>query len=379
MWVFASSGARRCLQSYHPFNEDLMTHNPTLSANALLRRRFVGLGVAGVLATGLPLPFITRIARARASSEPVTEARLQQLVADAHKRFASVTDGKNADYIPYLATVPSTLFGIAMVTPDGKVIEAGDTNYAFAIESIAKVFTLSLVMSESGPNVVKQKLGANATGLPFNSVIALELHKGNPLSPLVNAGAMATVSLVKAGSSNERWQKIAANMDGYADAELSLNQAVFKSESDTNQHNRAIAYLLQSAGFMYSDPMEACDVYTRECSVGITPKNLAIMAGTLANGGVNPLSKKRLLDQAYVPKILAEMAVEGLYDTSGAWQYDVGLPAKSGVGGGIMAISPGNWAIAAFSPPLDGAGNSVRSQLAIAWIADQLKANIYAG
>jgi glutaminase len=130
---------------------------------------------------------------------------------------------------------------------------------------------------------------------------------------------------------------------------------------------------------MYSDPMEACDVYTRECSVGITPKNLAIMAGTLANGGVNPLSNKRLLDQAYVPKILAEMAVEGLYDTSGAWQYDVGLPAKSGVGGGIMAISPGNWAIAAFSPPLDGAGNSVRSQLAIAWIADQLRANIYAG
>jgi glutaminase len=356
-----------------------MTHNTALSAKALLRRRFVGLGAAGVLAAGLPLPFITRVARARASSEPVTEARLQQLVADAHKRFASVTDGKNADYIPYLATVPSTLFGVAMVTPDGKVIEAGDTNYAFAIESIAKVFTLSLVMSESGPDVVKQKLGANATGLPFNSVIALELHKGNPLSPLVNAGAMATVSLVKAGSANERWQKIAANMDGFADAELSLNQAVFKSESDTNQHNRAIAYLLQSAGFMYSDPMEACDVYTRECSVGVTPKNLAIMAGTLANGGVNPLSKKRLLDQAYVPKILAEMAVEGLYDTSGAWQYDVGLPAKSGVGGGIMAISPGNWAIAAFSPPLDGAGNSVRSQLAIAWIAEQLKANIYAG
>jgi glutaminase len=356
-----------------------MTHNTTHSPNALLRRRFVGLGAAGVLAAALPLPFITRVARARASAEPVTEARLQQLVADAHKRFASVTDGKNADYIPYLATVPSALFGIAMVTPDGKLIEAGDTNYAFAIESIAKVFTLSLVMSESGPDVVKQKLGANATGLPFNSVIALELHKGNPLSPLVNAGAMATVSLVKAGSANERWQKIAANMDKFADAELSLNQAVFKSESDTNQHNRAIAYLLQSADFMYSDPMEACDVYTRECSVGITPKNLAIMAGTLANGGVNPLSKKRLLDQAYVPKILAEMAVEGLYDTSGAWQYDVGLPAKSGVGGGIMAISPGNWAIAAFSPPLDGAGNSVRSQLAIAWIADQLKANIYAG
>jgi glutaminase len=129
---------------------------------------------------------------------------------------------------------------------------------------------------------------------------------------------------------------------------------------------------------MYSDPMGACDVYTKECSIGITPRNLAVMAGTLANGGVNPLSKKRLLNRAYVPKILAEMAIEGLYDTSGPWQYDVGLPAKSGVGGGIMAVSPGNWAIAAFSPPLDAAGNSVRAQRAIAWIADQLKANIYA-
>ena len=348
------------------------------SVNALSRRRFVGLGAAGILAAGLPLPFLTRGALARASAEPSTEAQLKQLVEEAHKRFASVTDGKNADYIPYLATVPSTLFGIAMVTTDGKVIEAGDTNYAFAIESIAKVFTLSLVMSESGPDVVKQKLGANATGLPFNSVMALELHKDNPLSPLVNAGAMATVSLVKAANATERWQKIAANMDAFADAELSLNQAVFKSESDTNQHNRAIAYLLQSGGFMYSDPMEACDVYTKECSVGITPRNLAVMAGALANGGVNPLSKKRLLNQAYVPKILAEMAIEGLYDTSGTWQYDVGLPAKSGVGGGIMAVSPGNWAIAAFSPPLDAAGNSVRAQQAIAWIAGQLDANIYA-
>jgi glutaminase len=187
-----------------------MIRSPKPSVNAPSRRRFVGLGADGVLAAGMPLPFMARSAWARASAEPTTEAQLKQLVEDAHKRFASVTDGKNADYIPYLATVPSTLFGIAMVTADGKVIEAGDTNYAFAIESIAKVFTLSLVMSESGPDVCEQKLGANATGLPFNSVMALELHKDNPLSPLVNAGAMATVSLVKAANATERW-KIAAN------------------------------------------------------------------------------------------------------------------------------------------------------------------------
>jgi glutaminase len=346
--------------------------NGSARSVTLLRRRFLGIGTAAATA------FSVRAAQARTSAEPVDQQHLQQLVDEAHRRFASVADGKNADYIPYLAGVPSQLFGIAMVTPDGKMVEAGDTNYGFAIESIAKVFTLALVMNEFGPDTVRQKLGVSATGMPFNSVMALELHKGNPLSPLVNAGAMATVSLVQAGSPDERWQKISANLDAFANAQLPLNADVFKSEADTNQHNRAIAYLLESAGYMYSDPMQACDIYTRECSVSITAKNLAVMAGTLANGGVNPVSGKRLLAANDVPKVLAEMAVEGLYDTSGAWQYDVGLPAKSGVGGGIMAISPGNWSIAAFSPPLDEAGNSVRSQLAIAWIANQLKANLYA-
>jgi glutaminase len=355
-----------------------MTLDTASETNGFLaRRRFVSVGAAGILAGAAPLKFGTLAAEARTPPQPVDEHRLQQLVDEAHTRFGSVTNGKNADYIPYLAGVPSSLFGIAMATPDGKVIEAGDTTYAFAIESIAKVFTLALVLNQSGPDIVKQKLGTNATGMPFNSVMALELHKGNPLSPLVNAGAIATVSLVKADTADERWQRITDNMSNYANVKLPLNQDVYKSEAETNQHNRAIAYLLQSAGFMYSDPMEACDVYTKECSIAITPRNLAIMAGTLANGGVNPVSQKRLLEKSYVPKVLAEMAVAGLYDTSGSWQYDVGLPAKSGVGGGIMAISPGNWSIAAFSPPLDEAGNSVRAQLAIAWIASQLNANVY--
>ncbi len=355
--------------------ETVSGNRPTLGSNTVMRRRFIALGAAGILPMGLAS---LSSVQAKTAPAPIDERRLKQLVDEAHTRFASVNEGKNADYIPYLATVPSNLFGIVIVTASGKVIEAGDTNYAFAIESIAKVFTLALVMSESGPDIVKQKLGTNATGLPFNSVLALELHKGNPLSPLVNAGAIATVSLVKAANADERWRKISENMNHFANAELPLNQEVYKSEADTNQHNRAIAYLLQSANYMYSDPMEACDVYTRECSVGVTAKNLGGMAGTLANGGINPVSGQRLLEPTYVPKILAEMAMEGLYDTSGTWQYDVGIPAKSGVGGGIMAVSPGNWAVVAFSPPLDEAGNSVRAQRAIAWIADQLKANVYA-
>src|ERR1700733_12148109 len=312
-----------------------MTLDTSSETNRILtRRRFVSVGAAGILAGAAPLKFGMLAAEARTPPQPVDEHRLHQLVDEAHTRFASVTNGKNADYIPYLAGVPSSLFGIAMATRDGKVIEAGDTTYAFAIESIAKVFTLALVLNESGPDIVKQKLGTNATGMPFNSVMALELHKGNPLSPLVNAGAIATVSLVKADTADERWQRITDNMSNYANVKLPLNQDVYKSEAETNQHNRAIAYLLQSAGFMYSDPMEACDVYTKECSIAITPRNLAIMAGTLANGGVSPVSQKRLLEKSYVPKVLAEMAVAGLYDTSGSWQYDVGLPAKSGVGGG---------------------------------------------
>jgi glutaminase len=342
------------------------------------RRSLLQIGAAGILSAGLWPTLSDRRAEARQALPTLDTARLQSLVDSAHAQFASAPGGKNADYIPYLATVPSQLFGIAISTPDGRVIEAGDTNYAFAIESISKVFTLALVMNELGPVAVEQKLGTNATGLPFNSVIALELHRDFPENPLVNAGAMATVSLVKAGSAAERWQRISENMNRFAAAKLPLNEEVYKSESDTNQHNRAIAYLLQNAGYMYSDPTEACDVYTRQCSVGVTTKQLSVMAGTLANDGINPISKERLLESSYVRKVLAEMAVAGLYDTSGQWQYNVGLPAKSGVGGGIMAVSPGNFAIAAFSPPLDEAGNSVRAQLAITWFADQLGANVYA-
>jgi glutaminase len=355
-----------------------MVNNDKVESQHVSRRHLLGMGAAGMISGGFLSVLDTVPAQARENLPAFDTSQLQSLVNAAHARFITVTDGKNADYIPYLATVSPKLFGIAIVTPDGSVIEAGDTSYAFAIESISKVFTLALVMGEIGPDAVAQKLGTNSTGLPFNSVIALELHKDNPISPLVNAGAMATVSLVSASSPDERWKKISDNMNDFATTSLNLNQEVYKSETDTNQHNRAIAYLLQSAGYMYSDPMSACDIYTRQCSIGVTTKELAMMAGTLANNGINPFSKQKLLESSYVPKLLAEMAVEGLYDTSGQWQYDVGLPAKSGVGGGIMAVSPGNFAIVAFSPPLDKAGNSVRAQQAISWIAAQLDANMYA-
>jgi glutaminase len=337
----------------------------------LRRRRFL----QATSALGL----VPLAARARVCASPPTADRIGQAVREAHDRFAGLTDGKNADYIPYLAGIPPSLFGVAASAPDGTVKEAGDVGYALAIESIAKVFTMALVLQESGPEVVQQKLGADATGLPFNSVMAVELNHGKPVSPLVNAGAMATVSLVQASSPDERWNKIIGAMSKFAGRTLTVNDAVYKSESETNEHNRGIALLLKSYGYMYSDPLEACDLYTRECSIGVTAHDLAMMAGTLANGGVNPATKEKVIDAALVPRVLSEMAMEGLYDTTGDWMYTVGLPAKSGVGGGLIAVAPGTLGIAAFSPPLDAAGNSVRAQKATQHVAEALGLNIYAG
>jgi glutaminase len=308
---------------------------------------------------------------------PVDPEVLRGAVADAHARFAALAGGANASYIPYLAGVPAKLAGLAVVTTDGQVVKAGDADYLFAVESISKVFTLALALEDVGAEALRAKVGANPTGLPFNSVMALELHHGKPLSPLVNAGAMATVSLVKATDAENRWSRILDMQSRLAAREIRLSDEVNRSEQTTNFHNRAIAWLLYSAGTMYCDPMEACDVYTRQCSTLISAVDLATMGATLAAGGVNPVTGQRVLAAANVPRILAEMSMEGLYERSGDWAYTVGLPGKSGVGGGILAVVPGVMAIAGFSPPLDDAGNSVRGQAMVAAVAQALGLNLY--
>ena len=299
-------------------------------------------------------------------------------IDEAHRRFAGLQDGKNADYIPALANVPSGLFALVAMTSSGDTVEAGDARHVFAIESISKVFSLALVLDEIGPAALQQKIGSNPTGEPFSSVQALLLHGGKPLNPFVNAGAIATVSLVKASTAQERWEKILATMNAFAGRPLSVMDDVYRSEAATNQHNRAIAWLMDSAHTMYSDPMEATDVYTRQCSVGITCLDLAAMGATLAASGVNPLTGERAVKAENVPKILAEMTVSGLYDNTGGWDYDVGLPGKSGVGGGLVAVVPGYMAIAAFSPPLDTFGNCVRGQRAIQYLSQQLNLSMFA-
>ncbi|EAZ0461225.1 glutaminase [Salmonella enterica] len=299
------------------------------------------------------------------------------LIEQAHQKFKSNHDGKVADYIPALATYSPKNFAITIATVDGKIYQVGDVNKPFPMESLSKVFTMALAMEQHGPQVVLDKLGANATGMPFNSGLAVELTKGAPENPLVNAGAMSTVSLIEAKDKTDRWNKILNNLNVWADATLTVNEPVFKSEMETNQHNQALAKLMESYNSFYGNTEEAVEIYTRQCSVDITVEQLAKMGAVLANKGKSPFNGRQLLNEKYVPQVLAEMAIAGLYDGSGKWLYTVGIPAKSGVGGGMVAVVPGEYAIAVYSPPLDEAGNSVRAQKTIEYVADATKANIF--
>lgn len=303
--------------------------------------------------------------------------KLEAVLKQAHSTAESDQSGANASYIPALAKVPSNLFGLTAVTADGTVLETGDSSYPFAIESISKVFSMALVMEAVGAQEMLKKVGADPTGLPFNSVMALELHRGKPLSPLVNAGAMATVSLLPAANADEKWQKILDGYSQFAGHSLEVMDAVYTSEAATNSHSKGIAWLMSSYGTLYDDPDTTCDIYTKQCSIAITCKDLAVMGSTLANGGVNPITGKAIINPEFLPHIFAEMTMEGLYGASGDFAYTVGLPGKSGVGGGLLAVVPGQLALSAFSPRLDPIGNSVRGQKAMRFISDALDLSLY--
>ena len=302
----------------------------------------------------------------------------QRVVDAAHAKYKNLQEGKNADYIPILTETPSELFGVVIVTREGKIYSAGDVDYKFSIQSVSKPFTAALIMSQQGVDVLDDKIGVEPTGLPFNSRLALELYEDKrSVNPLVNAGAIAAVSLVQASSEEERWNLILQNISGFAGSELTVLEKVYDSEYETAFGNRAIANLLYNYGRLYSDPEEAMRVYTRQCSIGINAKELGVMGATLANLGVNPLTGQRMMPAEDVPELLAVMATAGFYDESGEWMYTAGLPAKTGVGGGIVAVVPGRFAIAAFSPRLNEAGNSVRALNAIRYIAGELGVGVF--
>ncbi len=305
-------------------------------------------------------------------------------VKAAYDKYKTLNEGKNADYIPALAKVDPNLFGIVLITTDGKVYSAGDIKTEVSIQSISKVFTMAQVIQEQGLESVEKRIGVDATGARFNSIIAVEAVKtvvgaGAPeMNPLVNAGAISSTSMVIGNSSDEVWNKIIGFHNAFAGRNLSVLQDVYKSESDTNQRNQAIGALMLAYGNIKSNWQQAVDLYTRQCSIGVNAKDLATMAATLAAGGKNPVTGKQVMDADKVPGVLAVMATAGLYDDSGKWLYHTGLPAKSGVGGGLIAVSPGKFGIAVVSPPLDDAGNSVRAQRAIRDISNALGGNPYA-
>ena len=301
----------------------------------------------------------------------------QAAVDAAWEKYRTLDEGKNADYIPALAKVDPNLFGIAIVTVDGKVFQKGDVGSRFSIQSISKVFTLASVMETAGASAVEEKIGVDATGQVFNSIVAIEQMRGKEMNPFVNPGAIATTSLVEGKTGEEKWARILAIHEAFAGRKLSIDEEVYRSEAATNQRNQAIASLMHAYGRLYFDPAVSTDVYTRQCSISVNASDLAVMAATLANGGKNPVTGMQAMSWKNVPPLLAVMATAGLYDDSGIWLYRVGLPAKSGVGGGIIAVAPGRYGIAVFSPRLDAAGNSVRAQKVIRDIAIALRGNPY--
>jgi glutaminase len=310
----------------------------------------------------------------------IYSAYAQNYQAAIDKVYAKQKDakgGKNADYIKELATVDPNIYGIAIVTADGQVFTKGDLSSRVSIQSISKVFTLAKVIEESGARAVMDKIGVDATGLRFNSIVAIELQKGKEINPLVNPGAIAASSMISGKDSAAKWKNILQTHSDFAGAQLYVNQPVYISEANDNLRNQAIAHLLLAYGRMYFDPVQATDIYTKQCAINVNAKDLAVMAATLATGGINPITHKKVVSPETAAFTMSVMSTAGLYDDSGQWLFAVGLPGKSGVGGGIIAVCPGKFGIAVISPPLNAAGNSVKAQQTIYEIVKELKVNPY--
>lgn len=310
----------------------------------------------------------------------LTLSDIKKAATSAYEETKSITGGKNADYIPFLANIDSNLFGLSVTLLDGTCLNFGDTDYKFGIESVSKVPTAILAMIQHTPKGVLEKIGADATGLPFNSIFALLLENDHPSTPLVNAGAISACSMVAPqGDSNDKWKAITDNITSLCGSAPELIDELYESETATNFNNHAIAWLLKNYNRIYDDVDMSLDLYTRQCSLGITSSQLAIMGATIANGGLNPVTKQQVYDPEISPKIISMIASVGFYQHTGDWLYTSGIPAKTGVGGGVMGVMPGLFGIAAFAPPLDDAGNSVKAQAAIKAFVNKLGLGIFNG
>ncbi len=303
---------------------------------------------------------------------------IDELLDQAYRRAKEHEEGEVADYIPALASANRSQFGVAVVDTSGETYTQGDTETEFSIQSISKAFVYALLCDRVGHQQALEIVGVNNTGLPFNSVIAIELNHGHPMNPMVNAGAIATTAMAPGDTPGQQWQFIIEGLSAFAGRSLSLDEEVYASEAATNQRNLAIARLLESYGRLHGDPEAVVDVYTRQCSLRVSAVDLAVMGATLADGGVNPLTNSRVVSAEVARDTLAVMASAGLYENSGEWLFEIGLPGKSGVAGGLVTVSPGKVGIGCYAPPLDKAGNSVRGQIATAYLSKALGLNVFA-
>lgn len=310
----------------------------------------------------------------------ISFSSIEQAVHEAYDMFKDNQDGKNADYIPYLANVDKNLFGISVCLLDGRMIEVGDTRYRFGIESVSKVYTAILVLRQYGAEKLLSMIGADATGLPFNSIIAILLENDHPSTPLVNAGAITACSMVNPmGDADKKWAAIVENITQLSGSAPDLIEELYRSESETNFNNRSIVWLLKNYNRIYDDPDLSLDLYTRQCSLGITAEQLSVCGATIANRGVNPKTGMSVFDASFSPQITSLIATVGFYEHTGDWLYTSGIPAKTGVGGGVMGVLPGIMGISAFAPPIDESGNSVKAQLAIKHIMNKLGLSVFSG
>jgi len=306
-----------------------------------------------------------------------TPEEVQRLLDEAHGRFAAETAGQNSQVYPVLARVPTDLFGLCIVGASGNVYQAGDSEYEFSIMSVSKPFVFALICGVIGVEEARAKIGVNATGYPYNSLAGIERNAAGLTNPMVNSGAIATTSLMPGSSHEEKWKFLHEGLSRFAGRTLPMNDEVLESALATNFRNQSIARMLQSCGAIYADPAKTVDLYTRQCSLNVSAKDLAVMAATLADGGFNPATKEQVIEPSVCHYVLAVMATAGLYETSGDWLYDIGLPGKSGISGGILAVSPGKGGLGTFAPPLDKAGNSVKGQLAAKFLSQQLGMDLF--
>jgi glutaminase len=302
---------------------------------------------------------------------------VQKIITDLHQKYQAHVDGEPASYIPELSKVNKDDFAIVITMVDGQTFSAGNTDIPFSLQSMSKPFTYGLLLEDYGREFVLSKIGVEPTGEAFNSIVELEKWTHRPYNPMINSGAIAVCSLIKEELGEKKTERILSLFERYVGREIEIDEKIFNSEKITAHRNRSIAHLLRHFNVIDDAIDDSLDLYFRQCSAMVNAKDLSVMAATLANGGLNPITNKRAIQEKYVGDILSLMFTCGMYDSSGEWAYSVGIPAKSGVSGAIFGVKPGKMGIAVYSPPINSKGHSIRGIKVFEELSHQLNLSIF--